>query len=678
MTMEEIFDQTSLHYIFGRNMEEDISKKLWKDLRREMKSTSFPPEIKDGKLKLRNEYSGVNLVFYALLRTKKFVGARQLVEKGCIGIRPILIGTRTLDDLKKEWRATVDFQKEMESLAGTLSQHALSIINYIQEKDERNRHIALEWRIKNLATNTIQISFQEWRSKLKQFFFNEDEKSNKVGRLLLNHGYLEAAYKTENECFLENAKLKTMLKEMWYGEGYKEKKCCDKISYIFLRLFLCIIHIFVMPVMVFSLGLPSWLYQKYHVPILKLWINMAGLVSFLAAFAYMLLFDYTENGISQSEYAVLYWITNKYLDELHQIFVIRCRKSKRKTRRDRYCEYIKNIWNWLDWFIIIFCFVGSAAKYFAESESVQGFAKIMLILSFILLNMRILNMFWTYEFLGTRLVIIQKMAGITVAFMAIMLVIMMCYNVVDYALLYPNTEFTWTEIQNIVKNGYWALYGNFPEDDYSNCTNNATGYEQEPNPRCPTSLGEALSPYLRAIYGFVAIVMLLNLLIAIYTKAYERVDSKSRIYWSHQQSEFLEEYTIRTIFPVHMKGLCLLVLAIYSLVFLIVGKIKKAGHENQRLMRVLFFDETFDDLRTESTEEEIDGMLEVQRDTNTLESEAEDISVKQKRVSEQENTDVKTSIKDLNEKIQFLLTELNTIKSLSAPRGIYTSVKEDH
>lgn len=47
----------------------------------------------------------------------------------------------------------------------------------------------------------------------------------------------------------------------------------------------------------------------------------------------------------------------------------------------------------------------------------------------------------------------------TVAFMIIMAVIMIWYSVSYYALLYPNSEFTWKQMEHILSNGYWVLFG---------------------------------------------------------------------------------------------------------------------------------------------------------------------------------------------------------------------------
>ena len=55
---------------------------------------------------------------------------------------------------------------------------------------------------------------------------NENEEEEKelgnpimqAGRLLLNHGYIEDAIKTQNKTFLDNSTINKILNKMWYGE----------------------------------------------------------------------------------------------------------------------------------------------------------------------------------------------------------------------------------------------------------------------------------------------------------------------------------------------------------------------------------------------------------------------------------------------------------------------------
>lgn len=50
---------------------------------------------------------------------------------------------------------------------------------------------------------------------------------NHAGRLLLNHGYMEDAIKTENKTFLNNTEVKQIINKMWYGT---EKRNCKTVN----------------------------------------------------------------------------------------------------------------------------------------------------------------------------------------------------------------------------------------------------------------------------------------------------------------------------------------------------------------------------------------------------------------------------------------------------------------
>ncbi|VDI08563.1 Hypothetical predicted protein [Mytilus galloprovincialis] len=157
----------------------------------------------------------------------------------------------------------------------------------------------------------------------------------------------------------------------------------------------------------------------------------------------------------------------------------------------------------------------------------------------------------------------------TFSFMIIMTVIMMCYNISYYALLYPNSEFSWEQMEKIIRNGYWMLFGelNLDGDTLSDCTSNRTLYEIGPLQRCPTQLGLYITPYLKAVYGLIAVILLLNLLIAMYSDTFQKVQQESEFYWSQLQTDFLEEYSIKTVFPIHLQLLVLPAAIIHAIIW---------------------------------------------------------------------------------------------------------------
>ncbi|CAG2200767.1 TRPM2 [Mytilus edulis] len=71
--------------------------------------------------------------------------------------------------------------------------------------------------------------------------------------------------------------------------------------------------------------------------------------------------------------------------------------------------------------------------------------------------------------------------------------------------------------------------------------------------KCPHEFGEIITPYLKALYGLIAVILLLNLLIAIYSDTYQKVNDECKFHWAQLQTDFLEEYSIETIFPIHLQ-----------------------------------------------------------------------------------------------------------------------------
>ncbi|XP_061190349.1 uncharacterized protein LOC133198242 [Saccostrea echinata] len=89
------------------------------------------------------------------------------------------------------------------------------------------------------------------------------------------------------------------------------------------------------------------------------------------------------------------------------------------------------------------------------------------------------------------------------------------------------------------------------------CTFNKTIYRAGIQERCPSSLGTFLAPYLKAVYVLITVILLLNLLIVMYSHTFSEVHDKSKFYWSQLQTDFLEEISVKSIFPVHMQHLAI-------------------------------------------------------------------------------------------------------------------------
>ena len=85
------------------------------------------------------------------------------------------------------------------------------------------------------AIRIISFTYDADRRRMEDFNSNisingndNDRHIRHANRLLLNHGYLENASKTQNKEFLENNTVKHALNEMWFGSD----ELCFKRVYV--------------------------------------------------------------------------------------------------------------------------------------------------------------------------------------------------------------------------------------------------------------------------------------------------------------------------------------------------------------------------------------------------------------------------------------------------------------
>lgn len=103
-----------------------------------------------------------------------------------------------------------------------------------------------------LTQRAIQITSCIYETESKKDKSKEQNTTNKeevekeleepishASRLLLNHGYLEDAIKTQNKTFLDNTTVNKILNKMWYGEeNLTFRQVFIKILIFFVRSFL--------------------------------------------------------------------------------------------------------------------------------------------------------------------------------------------------------------------------------------------------------------------------------------------------------------------------------------------------------------------------------------------------------------------------------------------------------
>ena len=230
------------------------------------------------------------------------------------------------------------------------------------------------------------------------------------------------------------------------------------------------------------------------------------------------------------------------------------------------CAKIKNhlsvFWNKLDLAIYLF-FIGSfVLKNFVATFMV---ARVFFAINGFLLYVRLLRVYHTSFSLGPKLIVFQKMLPQLQTFIVLLVVFLLGYGMASQALITPAAKFKHDYIGNlslvegILFAPYWQMYGELNLEDIDDkidghparnilnssqhCDMSMRNEEGELPWHC-----EDFSKYnfvvkvMLGVYMLIGNVMLLNMLIAIFSHIYEKVDKNAKSVWWYELYHLVEDY----------------------------------------------------------------------------------------------------------------------------------------
>lgn len=127
------------------------------------------------------------------------------------------------------------------------------------------------------------------------------------------------------------------------------------------------------------------------------------------------------------------------------------------------------------------------------------------------------------------------------------------YAVAAHAIMYPQSERGVDLFFNVLRLGYWNLYGELLLDDIEaeepKCTFNVAMYNNGTRPRCAEKHRQVIGLVLMGIYLIFANVMLLNILIAMFSDTYRNIQDKRNYKWNYERYALVREFKRVPIFP---------------------------------------------------------------------------------------------------------------------------------
>ncbi|XP_074622988.1 transient receptor potential cation channel subfamily M member-like 2 isoform X1 [Acropora palmata] len=281
----------------------------------------------------------------------------------------------------------------------------------------------------------------------------------------------------------------------------------------------------------------------YSAPFTKFMGNLVAYVMFILLYAYVITmyfprFDSSQTlgGLSKVEVILYFWIFTIIVEEMRQLASQQPRNFVHKLS-----VYFSDTWNLVDAFSLLAFVVAAVLRFF---DSTFEAARIILSLNIIVFIVRSLQIFSVNRQLGPKLVMIRKMLEDLKQFVIILVIFIIAYGIALQAVSFPGpgkfSKGFGEVVRGIVDLPYWQMYGEL--------------FLEEISGQKPDEYGEVhptakwLSQALLAGYMLFTNVLLLNLLIAIFSYTFERVQEDSDKVWKFQRYELIAEYHGRPLF----------------------------------------------------------------------------------------------------------------------------------
>ncbi|CAF0919426.1 unnamed protein product [Brachionus calyciflorus] len=254
--------------------------------------------------------------------------------------------------------------------------------------------------------------------------------------------------------------------------------------------------------------------------------------------------------ISWAEYLLIAWVLVFILDEIRQLIYIRLYREI-TTRK-----FFTDIWNIVELGSILLFTIGTVLRFFPNLNMYLA-ARIILSIDILFWFFRSLQGYSVIRSLGPKLVMIRRMLNELAVFILIVIVFIFAYGVATQALMYHNQELSLSLLKNVFFGAYFVIGGEYFEREKLMEVNECEGNSSElsitdmyTQDDCPEKYGTNVSLGLLVVYIIMLNILLVNLLIAIFSNAYEKVESEADKIWKFQRYRLVNEYFHRPFLPV--------------------------------------------------------------------------------------------------------------------------------
>ncbi|BES91248.1 Transient receptor potential cation channel [Nesidiocoris tenuis] len=282
------------------------------------------------------------------------------------------------------------------------------------------------------------------------------------------------------------------------------------------------------------------LYEFYTAPITKFWGHSVAYLAFLFLYSYVVLVK-MELQPSWQEYFCIAYICTLGCEKIREIA-----SSEPVAISHKLAVWAWNTWNPCDAVAIIFFFIGLSLRVKPSSKDV---GRVMFCVDIVYWYLRILNILGVNKYLGPLVTMMGKMVKNMIYFVVLLAVVLMSFGVCRQAILYPDSEPSWSLAKYVFYQPYFMLYGEVFADTIDPPCGDEPGM-----PPCQT--GRWITIIVMSTYLLVANILLINLLIAVFNNIFFEVNSVSHQVWMFQRFTVVMEYEQKPVLPPPLIFIC--------------------------------------------------------------------------------------------------------------------------
>ncbi|KRY69103.1 Transient receptor potential cation channel trpm, partial [Trichinella pseudospiralis] len=255
-----------------------------------------------------------------------------------------------------------------------------------------------------------------------------------------------------------------------------------------------------------------------------------GYLFFLALFTCIVLVKPTKEPY-WAEYYILMFVVGFFTDLIRKLLMVDA-----KDLRSKWTVYSRRQWDRASLFASLIFFIGFGLRVHSNTLDL---GRVILKCIIVFYYLRLLTVLTVSSKLGPYITIYGKMVSKMVLLCTILFILLISFGVFRQSLTFPNEEWDWKLIRDIVYKPYFMLYGEVYADEIDTC-----GDENE---NCVFFYW--LSPLFMTIYLLLSIIVFLNMMIAAFNFVFVTISAHSHLIWKFQKFEQVMDYEKQPFLP---------------------------------------------------------------------------------------------------------------------------------